>query len=68
MNKLNYVKSIDHSWFSDQHFWFVCVDARGQREKESFYESAIEKNTATTPEEIRVINAGPVSSTGTQHQ
>lgn len=29
INKLNYVNSIDHSWFSDQHFWFVCVDARG---------------------------------------
>lgn len=29
IDRLNYVNSIDHSWFSDQHFWFVCVDARG---------------------------------------
>lgn len=64
MNKLEDV-NIDNSY---QHFFFFGVDARGQREKESFYESAIEKNTATTPEEIRVINAGPVPSTGTQHQ
>lgn len=65
INKLEDVNIIDNSY---QHFFFFGVDARGQREKESFYESAIEKNTATTPEEIRVINAGPVSSTGTQHQ
>lgn len=44
------------------------VDARGQREKESHRESAIEKRTTTTPEEIGVLNAGPVSSSGAQHQ
>lgn len=68
MNKFNYVNSIDYFQFFDQYFWFVCVDVRGQREKELFYESVIEKNIVIILEEIRVINVGLVSSIGTQYQ